>query len=127
MEDLLSGVMATLARSASTSGAGGDTDLEIACLTASPERSGLVPLICFGGPGLAEATSWVQGERVSRAARRRYSHIAWELRNTRSDLKGVKQRNGVGGTNPEEPLVLLPLLFGWFLRLYRWSVETSSN
>lgn len=55
-----------------------------------------------------------------------FAYFAWELRNTRSDLKGVKQRN-VGGTKPEEPLVLLPLLFGWFLRLYRWSVETSSN
>lgn len=68
-------VVATLARSASTPGAGGDTDLKIASLTASPVRSGRVALICFGGPGLAEATSWLQGERVSHAARRRYSHI----------------------------------------------------
>lgn len=52
-----------------------ETDLKIACLTASPVRSGRVALICFGGPGLAEAISWLQGERVSRAARRRYSHI----------------------------------------------------
>lgn len=52
---------------------------------------------------------------------------AEDLKGVKLDLKGVKPPNGIGGTKPEEPLVLLPLLFGWFLRLCRWSVETSSN
>lgn len=51
-------VRAILARSASAAGAQVETHLQIAYLTASPLRSGLVFLICFGEAGLAGTTTF---------------------------------------------------------------------
>lgn len=78
--ELVEWVVATLARSASTLGAGGDTDLEIACLTASPVRSGLVPLICLENQGSRgyQLSSGGTGEPCS--PEKMFAYFARELR-----------------------------------------------